>query len=172
MSYSFDAKFKGNFLLLWRSACDKTTFVQNLGKNKMFGEIKEVIWLWKIPLSKYRKNNICDCFVDEQIDFQYPDSVEDFDDLLEYFQRKRAPCNKSYFGENAKIDSLIIMDNVPGLADRSEAFVNILTVSRKFGLTFAYIFNTIYPTKQSWKMILSQTKKNLILFLDPYKLLL
>ena len=60
----------------------------------MSGEIKEVIWLLKIPLSKDRENDICECFVDGQIDFQYPDSVEDFDDLLEYFQRKRAPCNE------------------------------------------------------------------------------
>ena len=38
------------------------------------------------------------------------------------------------------------MDNVSGLADNSEAFANFLTVSRKFGLTCAYIFHAINPT--------------------------
>ena len=42
-NYSFDAKFEGNILVVGRTGCGKTTFVQNIGKNKMFGEIKEVI---------------------------------------------------------------------------------------------------------------------------------
>ena len=40
------------------------------------------------------------------------------------------------------------MDDVSGLADRSETFTNFLIVSRKFGLTCVYIFHTIYPTRQ------------------------
>ena len=55
-------------------------------------------------------------------------------------------------------DRLIVMDDVSSLADRSEEFANFLTVSRKFGLTCVYIFHTIYPTRQHWQMILSQTK--------------
>ena len=50
------------------------------------------------------------------------------------------------------------MDDVSGLADRSEEFANFLTVSRKFDLTCVYIFHTIYPMRQNWPMILSQTK--------------
>ena len=33
-----------------------------------------------------------------------------------------------------------------------------MTVSRKFGLTCVYIFHMIYPTRQNWQMIMSQTK--------------
>ena len=43
MNYSYDAKFEENILALGRAGCGKTTFVQNLGKNKMFGKIKEVV---------------------------------------------------------------------------------------------------------------------------------
>ena len=50
------------------------------------------------------------------------------------------------------------MDDVSGLADRSEQFANFLTVSRKYGLTCVYIFYIICPTRQQWQMILSQTK--------------
>ena len=55
MNYSFDAKFEGNILVVGRTRCGKTTFVKILGKNKMFGEIKEVTWLLKIPLSRERE---------------------------------------------------------------------------------------------------------------------
>ena len=50
------------------------------------------------------------------------------------------------------------MDDVLDLADKSEAFANFLTVSRKFGLTCVIVFHTIYPTRQNWQMILAQTK--------------
>ena len=51
--------------------------------------------------------------------------MEDFDDLLEFFQRKKAPCNENDLGENIKLDRGTVMDNVSGLADRSENFKKI-----------------------------------------------
>ena len=74
------------------------------------------------------------------------------------FSEKKAPCNENDLGENIKLERLIAMDDISGLADRSETFANFLTVSRKFGLTCAYIFHTIYPTRQNWQMILAQRK--------------
>ena len=56
------------------------------------------------------------------------------------------------------LDKLIIMDDVSGLDGISAELTNILTVSRKYGLTCVYIFHTIYPTRQNWQMIMSQTK--------------
>ena len=84
--------------------------------------------------------------------------MENFNDLLEIFKRKKSSFNENYLGENMILDRVIVMNNVTGLADRSEKFANFLTVSRKYGLTFLYIFNTIYLTRQYWQMILSQTK--------------
>ena len=55
MNYCYNAKFEGNILIVSRTGCRKTTFVQNLGKKKMFGKIKELIWVSKIPLSKAGK---------------------------------------------------------------------------------------------------------------------
>ena len=57
-----------------------------------------------------------------------------------------------------KLYRLIVMDDVLGLADKSEEFANFLTVSRKFGLTYVNIFHTICPMRQNWQMILAQTK--------------
>ena len=74
------------------------------------------------------------------------------------YQRKKADYIKNYLGENMILDRLIAMDDVSGLADKSEEFANFLTFSRKYGLACVYIFHTLYPTRQHWQMILSQTK--------------
>ena len=50
------------------------------------------------------------------------------------------------------------MDNVWGLADRSETFANFLTVSRKYGFICVYIFDTLYSARHNWQMIFAQTK--------------
>ena len=49
------------------------------------------------------------------------------------------------------------MDDVSGLADKSQEFSNFLTVSRKYGFSCVYVFHTIYPGRQNWEMIMSQT---------------
>ena len=84
--------------------------------------------------------------------------MEDFTDLLEIYKRKKSGCNENYLSENMILDRVIVMDDVSGLADKSEEFANFLTVSRKYKLTYRYIFHKIYPTRQHWQMILSQTK--------------
>ena len=49
------------------------------------------------------------------------------------------------------------MDDVSGLADKSDDFSNFLTVSRKYGFSCVYVCHTIYPGRQSWEMIMAQT---------------
>ena len=36
--YPYNGKFDGNILIVGWTSCGKTTFIQKLGKNKMFGE--------------------------------------------------------------------------------------------------------------------------------------
>ena len=36
--YTYDGKFEGNSLMVGRTGCGKTTFIQKLGKNKLFGD--------------------------------------------------------------------------------------------------------------------------------------
>ena len=83
INYTYDGKFEGSILIVGRTGCGKTTFVQNLGKNKLFGDVKEVYWISKTELSKDREDNIRDCFPDQVVKFDYPSNVEEFDDLLE-----------------------------------------------------------------------------------------
>ena len=83
VNYSCDGKFEGNILVVRRTGCGKTIFVQNLGKNKLFGDIKEGYRISKIEPSADRVSNIRECFKDQNVDFKYPDNVEDFNELLE-----------------------------------------------------------------------------------------
>ena len=64
IKYMYDVKFESNILIVGKTGCWKTTFVQNLGKNKLFGDVKEVYWISKIELSKDKEKNIRDCFTD------------------------------------------------------------------------------------------------------------
>ena len=57
------------------------------------------------------------------------------------------------FQENKKLDRLIIMDDVSGVADVSKKFANFLTVSRKFGYNCVYVFHVIVPAIQIWQKI-------------------
>ena len=79
---------------------------------------------------------------------------------LTFFQRKRQSDDSIdiVMGENNVFNELIVMDDVSGLADKSNNFANFLTVSRKFNFTCVYVFHTMYPTRYNWQMILSQTK--------------
>ena len=77
-----------------------------------------------------------------------------------FFPRKKQVDNDIdiIMGKNKIFDKLIVMDDVSGLADKSDDFANFLTVSRKFNFTFVFVFDTMYPTRSDWQMILSQTK--------------
>ena len=64
MNYNYDTKHKSNILMAG-TGCRKTTLVKNLEKNKMFDNIKKVIWASKKLLSKEREEQI----VDDKVDF-------------------------------------------------------------------------------------------------------
>ena len=90
INYTYDGNFEENILIVGRTSCGKTTFVQNLRKNELFGDVKEVYWISKIELSKDRQDNIRDCFTDQIVKFDYPNNVEEFEDLLETYRLKKA----------------------------------------------------------------------------------
>ena len=146
-------------MVVGRTGCGKTTFIQNLGKNKMFGkDINLVFWVSKIRLSGERENVIRESFSEQTVKFVNPNNLDEFNYLIDFFMSEKMPeSDGSGLGEKIAIDKLIVMDDVCGLADRCEDFSNFLTVSRKYGFSCVYVFHTIYPGRQSWEMIMSQT---------------
>ena len=85
IKYSFDGKFEGNILIIGRTRCGKTTFVQNLGKNKLFGDVTTVYWISKITLSEEREEKIRQCFENQEVNFNYPENLDDFNYLIQIF---------------------------------------------------------------------------------------
>ena len=125
----------------------------------MFGnDIFNVFWVSKIDLDPDREEAITNCFVDQNVQFAYSNNIDDFIYLIDSFMSEKSPSiSENHLGELPQINKLIIMDDVSGLADKSEDFCNFLAVSRKYGFSCVYVFHTIYPGRQSWEMIMSQT---------------
>ena len=71
-----------------QTGCGKTTSIQNLATNKMFGDIKEVYWLSREDKIREREDNVSKYF-NKHVDFKYPKSIEDFILCLDFFQRKK-----------------------------------------------------------------------------------
>ena len=161
--YIYDGRFKGNILVLGRTECGKTSFVQKLALYDFFGKLKNAKWVSGIQLNESREAEIESNFSCD-ISFYYPDDVNDLADLIEEFKLEveSETGNEndnvtSVFGEKINRDRLIVFDDVSGLADNSNKFANFLTVARKYKYNCVYIFHTIYPEKATWKTILSQT---------------
>ena len=111
----------------------------------------------KIILSKEREDSIRDGFEDQEVQFSYPNDIDDFNYLIGNFMQNRSDYIDNNEGESLSVTGLLIMDDVSGLTDKSEEFSNFLTVSRKYGFSCLYVFHNIYPGRQSWEMIMSQT---------------
>ena len=80
----------------------------------------------------------------ETLKLRTRDIVDDNDDV------------NSLFGKNKKMDRLIVMDDVSGVAGISRKLATFLNVSRKFGYHCVYVFHVI-ATSQIWQKIISQT---------------
>ena len=159
----YDGKFSGNILIVGRTECGKTTFVQKLALNNFFGNLKKVKWVSGIRLSQKREAEIESNFPCE-VKFSYPLDEDELNDKLEEFKLESESENDSIdnnnvnvFGEKSTRDRLIVFDDVSGLADTSKKLVSFLTVARKYSYNCVYIFHTIYPEKSNWRTILSQT---------------
>ena len=161
--YIYDGKFRGNILVLGRTECGKTSFVQKLALYDFFGKLKSAKWVSGIQLNDSREAEIESNFSCE-ISFFYPNDINELADLIEEFKlevetEKNETDNENVtiFGEIINRDRLIVFDDVSGLADNSNKFASFLTAARKYKYNCVYIFHTIYPEKATWKTILSQT---------------
>ena len=148
--YTYDGKFNSNILAVAQPGCGKTTFIQNLAKNKLLRKLKEIFWLTKITLSKEREQKITNC-LDLKVNFKYPQTVDEFIMEIYFFQRKKDnDVVNNVMGEENTFNKIIVMDDVLGLADKSNNFANFLTVARKFNFTCVYVFQTLYPPRSNW----------------------
>ena len=84
-----------------------------------FLEISTVFWVSKIYLSEEREEKIKESFENQEVYFNYFENLDDFNYLI---QERKADYVNSELGEDMNLDKLIIMDNISGLADKSDVF--------------------------------------------------
>ena len=132
----------------------------------MFGSIDSVDWISKIELSEAREYQIRESFSYASAEFLYPNDLTEFKTALELLKYNKSNVNTNIndeaydlgIGEKEVFDRLIVMDNVSGLADKSNEFCSFLTISRKYRYSCIYIFHIVFLQLRNWQMILSQTK--------------
>ena len=161
MSSIYDGQFYGNILVVGRTGCRKTTFLEKLGLNNFFGKMVKPEWISGIDIYKKREAKIQSYFRNET-EVHVAKEQDELDSLIETFKPRSQDDitdtnNVNSFRENKSMDQLIIMDDVSGVADVSKKIANFLTVSRKFGYNCVYVFHVIVPASQIWQKIISQT---------------
>ena len=149
---------RGTYLLSVQQDAEKLPLSKTSKKRNFLETYRKCIGFLKLSLSKERQENTEDYFLDQEVNFDYPTNVEDINYLIDVYNRRKSEYVENDLGEKMIFDKLIVMDEVSGLADKSEKFANFLTVSIKYGITCIYIFHTIHRNKQNWQMILSQTQ--------------
>ena len=142
-------------------------FIQQLALNNFFGKLVKAYWVSGIDISESRKAQIESCF-DCDIEFMIVKDEDDLNDVIEHFKEINQDIdnnndnddnvNDTMYGEKKKLDHLIIMDDVSGIADSSKSnLANFLTVSRKYRYNVLYAFHVIKTAKEIWQKRISQT---------------
>ena len=164
MTSIYNGQFLGNILIVGRTNCGKTTFIEKLGLNNFFGDIVKTEWVSGIVIDKKREAEIQSYFKNEtevhiaQYQYKLDSLIDTFKQRShEYYDDNSKNNVNSSFGENRKLDRPIIMDDISGIADISKKISTVLTVSRKFGYNCVYVFHVIVPSSQVWQKIFSQT---------------
>ena len=108
--YNYNGKFKGNFLVVGQTGFGETKFIQNLAKNKMFRELKEILDHKNTAIYTKRKKYFF--LFSKEVDFKYPQTVDYFSIHLTFFERKRHVDNDIdvVLEENNIFDELIVID--------------------------------------------------------------
>ena len=56
MSFIYNGQFLGNILVVGRTNCGKTTFIERLGLNNFFGNIVKTEWVSGIAIDKKKRS--------------------------------------------------------------------------------------------------------------------
>ena len=119
-NFVYEGTFNGNILVVGQTRCRKTSFVQKLGKNKMFRSIDSVDWISKTELSEATEHQIRESFFYASVEFHYPNDVGEFETILELLKDNKsdvsininAEADDLEIGEKDVFDRLIVMTNL------------------------------------------------------------
>ena len=71
----YDGQFRGNILVIGKTSCGKTYFLQKLALNNFFGKILKTEWLSGIEISKSREAETQSRFINK-VEFHRAGDVE------------------------------------------------------------------------------------------------
>ena len=130
----YDGQFGDNILVVGKTGCRKTHFLQKLTVNKFFGKLIKTEWVSGIDINKRREAEIQSCFDNKAEFHKNINEPDELVDLIEKFKLRTSDLidniNDSVFGEKNSIDRLIVMDDVSGVANNCKKFGDFLTVSK------------------------------------------
>ena len=98
----YDGRFCRDILVVGKTACGKTYFLQKLGLNNFFGKLVKTEWVTGIEIDEQREAEIQSCF-SKKFEFHLVTEPDDLVSLIEKFKlRIRDITNNesdSVFGE-------------------------------------------------------------------------
>ena len=93
MTSIYNGQFYGNILVVGRTGCGKTTFLEKLGLNNFFGNIIKTEWISGIEIDKQREAEIQSYFSNET-EVHVAKGQDELDSLIETFKlRSRKESN-------------------------------------------------------------------------------
>ena len=162
---SYDGKMSENLLVLGSTGTGKTTLVQEMRENSVFGKPEVDYWISKVELSKQREAEMHPSFkavvdfYNLQDEFDLKKTFNDLENLYQEKVEKQKIINQENHGKGEYVERnyLIVLDDISGLADRSPSFITFMTTSRKFEYSLFYVFHETEISSPRWKDI-SQTQ--------------
>ena len=112
MSSIYNGQFYGNILVVGRTGCGKTIFLQKLGLSNFFGNIIKTEWISGIDIDKRRETEIQSYFSNET-EVHVAKEQDELDSLIETFKlrsREESTDNNvnNSFGKNKKLVDLLL----------------------------------------------------------------
>ena len=108
MTSIHDSQFRGNVLVVGKTGCGKTTFLQKLGLYIFFGKIVKTKWVSGIEIDEKCKAEIQSCF-DNEVEIHIAKELVKLASLLETFKLRTRDLidddvnvNNSVFGKKKK----------------------------------------------------------------------
>ena len=108
MTSIHDSQFRGNVLVVGKTGCGKTTFLQKLGLYIFFEKIVKTKWVSRIEIDEKCKAEIQSCF-DNEVEIHIAKELVKLASLLETFKLRTRDLidddvnvNNSVFGKKKK----------------------------------------------------------------------
>ena len=116
----YDGQFRGNIIVVGKTECGKTCFLQRLALNNFFGKLVKTEQVTGIEIGDQREAEIQACF-SNKVEFHLAKTSEKLTELIEKYKPRTRDVvtneSNSGFGEKISMDRLIVIENISGIAD-------------------------------------------------------